>query len=91
VSVTVRIPLALARLTDGQKEVQIEASNIRELVDTLDTAYPGIKARLCDESGELRNLLNFYVNEKDIRFLQHAETGLEDGDHISIVPLIAGG
>ncbi len=90
-SVTVRIPLALARLTDGQKEVQIEASNIREMVDSLEAAYPGIKARLCGEDGELRNLLNFYVNEKDIRFLQHAETGLEDGDHISIVPLIAGG
>lgn len=90
-SVTVRIPLALARLTDGQKEVRIEASNIREMVDTLDTAYPGIKARLCDESGELRSMLNFYVNEKDIRFLRHAETGLEDGDRISIVPLIAGG
>jgi molybdopterin synthase sulfur carrier subunit len=91
VSVTVRIPLALARLTDGQKEVQVEASNIREMVDTLETTFPGIKDRLCDESGELRGLLNFYVNEKDIRFLQHSETGLEDGDHISIVPLIAGG
>ena len=58
-SVTVRIPLVLARLTDGQKEVQIEASNIREMVDSLETAYPGIKARLCGEDGELRNLLTF--------------------------------
>ena len=90
-SVTVRIPLPLTRLTDGQKEVRVQASTVRDLVDNLEAAYPGIKSRLCDESGELRRLLNFYVNEKDIRFLQAADTGLREGDYISIVPLIAGG
>jgi len=91
VSVTVRIPLPLTRLTDGQKEIHVQASTVRGLVDNLEAAYPGIKPRLCDESGELRSLLNFYVNEKDIRFLQAADTGLREGDYVSIVPLIAGG
>lgn len=90
-AVTVRIPLVLTRLTEGKKEVQVVASTVRDLVDRLDAAYPGLKLRLCDEAGQLRQMLNFYVNEKDIRYLKGADTELEDGDRISIVPMMAGG
>jgi molybdopterin synthase sulfur carrier subunit len=44
-----------------------------------------------DESGELRRFINIYVNEEDIRFLDSRKTALKDGDHVSIVPAIAGG
>jgi len=90
-AVTVRVPLVLTRLTEGKKEVQVGASSVRDLVDRLDAAYPGLKSRLCDETGQIRQLLNFYVNEKDIRYLKGADTELEDGDLISIVPMMAGG
>ena len=90
-TVTVRIPLVLTRLTGGRAEVEAQASTVQELVESLEAAFPGIKARLCDESGELRNLLNVFVNNRDIRFLEGAETRLQEGDHVSIVPLIAGG
>lgn len=90
-AVTVRVPLVLTRLTEGKKEVLVGASTVKDLVERLDAEYPGLKSRLCDETGEIRRLLNFYVNEKDIRFLKGADTELEDGDLISIVPLIAGG
>ena len=90
-SITIRIPLQLTKLTDGQKEVQVQASSILEAVNSLNAAFPGMKERLCDEQGSLRPTLNFYVNEKDIRFLQRSDTVLNDGDYVSIVPLIAGG
>ena len=61
------------------------------MIETLDTAHPGIKARLCDESGELRRFVNIYVNEEDIRFLKGKDTSLQAGDEVSIVPAIAGG
>ena len=61
------------------------------LIETLNSAHPGIKDRLCDESGELRRFVNIYVNEEDIRFLKGKETMLKDGDEVSIVPAIAGG
>jgi sulfur-carrier protein len=57
----------------------------------LNSAHPGIKDRLCDETGELRRFVNIYVNEEDIRFLKGKETSLKDGDEVSIVPAIAGG
>jgi molybdopterin synthase sulfur carrier subunit len=89
--IKVRIPTPLRPLTKGQGEVEVAAASIVDLIDTLNTAHPGIKARLCDESGELRRFVNIYVNEEDIRFLKGKDTSLKTGDEVSIVPAIAGG
>ena len=89
-SVKVRIPTPLQKLT-GQGEVQVGAGNVKELIDQLEKNYPGIKDRICDDSGKVRRFVNIYLNEEDIRFLKQEETKLKDGDEISIVPAIAGG
>ena len=90
-SVKVRIPTPLQKLTNNQSEVQCEAQNVEELLAGLEKQYPGIKERLCDAEGKLRRFVNVYVNEEDIRFLQGQETKLKTGDDISIIPAIAGG
>ncbi len=90
-AVKVLIPTPLQKLTQDQAEIHCEGSTIRELLDSLEANCPGIKARLCDESGELRRFVNFYVNSEDIRFLDGSSTPLQDGDEVSIVPAIAGG
>jgi sulfur-carrier protein len=89
--IKVRIPTPLRPLTKGQGEVEVAAASIVDLIDTLNATHPGIKARLCDESGELRRFVNIYVNEEDIRFLKGKDTSLKAGDEVSIVPAIAGG
>lgn len=89
-SIKVRIPTPLQKLT-GQGEVQVQAANVKDLISQLEKNYPGIKDRLCDESGKIRRFVNVYLNEEDIRFLKQEETSLKDGDEISIVPAIAGG
>jgi molybdopterin synthase sulfur carrier subunit len=89
--IKVRIPTPLRPLTKGQGEVETKASSAVEMIETLNGAHPGIKDRLCDETGELRRFVNIYVNEEDIRFLKGKETSLKDGDEVSIVPAIAGG
>jgi sulfur-carrier protein len=89
--IKVRIPTPLRPLTKGQGEVEATAGSIVEMIETLNSAHPGLKDRLCDESGELRRFVNIYVNEEDIRFLNGKETSLKDGDEVSIVPAIAGG
>ncbi len=89
--IKVRIPTPLRPLTKGQGEVEAKAGSIVEMIETLNDAHPGLKDRLCDESGELRRFVNIYVNEEDIRFLKGKDTSLKDGDEVSIVPAIAGG
>lgn len=89
--IKVRIPTPLRPLTKGQGEVEAKAGSIVEMIETLNSAHPGLKDRLCDETGELRRFVNIYVNEEDIRFLKGKETSLKDGDEVSIVPAIAGG
>jgi molybdopterin synthase sulfur carrier subunit len=89
--VIVRIPTPLLSLTNGQREVEAEGRNILELIEDLERRYPGLKERLCDEQGNLRRFINFFVNDEDIRFLEHEKTSLKDGDVVSIVPAIAGG
>ena len=90
-SINVRIPTPLRKLTDGVDEVAVEAANVGELVDNLEAAHPGLKERLCDDAGEIRRFVNVYVNDEDVRFLKGKDTVLKDGDQVSIVPAIAGG
>ncbi len=90
-SVNVRIPTPLRKLTGGADEVSIEAATIGELIDNLEAAHAGLKERLCDDAGEIRRFVNVYVNDEDVRFLDGRNTALKDGDEVSIVPAIAGG
>lgn len=90
-SIRVRMPTPLRKFTNGADEVAAQGQNVRALVDDLEKSYPGIKERICDETGKIRRFVNVYVNGDDIRFLQNLETSLKEGDNISIVPAIAGG
>ena len=89
--VLVRIPTPLRRVTNGQDKVNVEGSTLGEVVGSLENEFPGIKERLCDEHGELRNFVNVYVNGEDVRFLEGLNTATKEGDEISIVPAVAGG
>ena len=90
-SIVVRIPTPLRRMTNGQAQVEIESDNLGDLVEQLDASYPGFRARLVDENGELRYFVNIYLNGEDVRFLQGLETSTKSGDEVSIVPAVAGG
>jgi molybdopterin synthase sulfur carrier subunit len=89
--VTVLIPTPLREFTDGDSEVTGSGGNVSELIDDLDEKYPGIKERICNEDGELREFLNVYLNDEDIRFQEELDTDINDGDEVSIIPAIAGG
>lgn len=90
-SVTVRIPTPLRKLTGNQSEIEIDGETVESLIGNMEASYPGIKDRLCDESGKVRRFINIYINEEDIRFLDGTDTAVKTGDRISIVPAIAGG
>ena len=88
---SVRIPTPLRRLTGDKDEVMVDAKNIQDVVEKLESQFPGTRERLCDENGNLRRFINLYVNNEDIRFLEGMKTELKDSDVVSIIPAIAGG
>lgn len=90
-AVTVKIPTPLRSLTSDRDSVPAEGSTLAELVTSLEASYPGMRERLCDESGALRRFVNVFVNGEDVRFLDGLDTSIGDGDEISIVPAVAGG
>ncbi len=90
-SVTVRIPTPLRKLTNELDVVSGDGGTLIACIDSLEGQYPGLKERLCDEAGELRRFVNVYVNGEDVRFLAGLETALQAGDEVSIVPAVAGG
>ncbi len=88
---TVRIPTPLRKYTQGQEEVTIEAENVRGIIDSLESSYPGIRERICDDKGAVRRFVNIFVGDEDIRFLDNLGTAVKASDEVSIVPAIAGG
>lgn len=90
-AITVRVPGPLRRLTEGRPEVEVEGSTVSQALSDLDTRYPGFRERLYDGDGRLRQFINIYLNDSDIRFGQGLDTPVAPQDDLSIVPAVAGG
>ncbi len=90
-TVSVRIPTILRAYTGDSSKVSAEGATLAEVLDSLESSFPGIKARVVDEDGKLRRFVNIYVAEEDVRFSQGLDTTTPDGTQISIIPAVAGG
>ncbi len=86
-----RIPGPLRRLSGGQNTVDVEAGDLATAIEALDARYPGFKDRLLDEKGELRQFVNVYLNDEDVRLGAGLGAKVQAKDEISIVPAVAGG
>jgi sulfur-carrier protein len=90
-SVDIRIPTILRSYTGGEKAVEAAGDTLAELINDLDTRYPGIRGRLVTDEGALHRFVNVYVNDEDVRFLGALEAKVSDGDTVTILPAVAGG
>ena len=86
-----RIPGPLRRLSDGEMTVKVEATDLGSAIDALDRRYPGFKDRLLDDKGQLRQFVNVYLNDEDVRLGAGLHAKVSEKDEISIVPAVAGG
>jgi molybdopterin synthase sulfur carrier subunit len=90
-SVSVRIPTILRTYTDGASEVTADGGTLAEVLDSLETSYPGIRGRILDDQGALRRFVNVYVGNDDVRFLDSLDTSTPEGAQVSVIPAVAGG
>jgi sulfur-carrier protein len=90
-SISVRIPTILRSYTGGAAEVPATEGTLRDVIASLDAAYPGIGGRILDEGGKLRRFLNVYVGEDDVRLAQGLDTEVPPGFQVSVIPAVAGG
>ena len=90
-SAIVRIPTPLRKVTNGEDKASVDAGSMVEVVKSLEVQFPGLKARICDDDGELRSFVNVYINGEDVRFLDGMNSSVSSGDEVSIVPAVAGG
>jgi len=90
-SVSVRIPTILRPYTGGAAQVTADGGSLAEVLDSLEAAHPGIRARVLDDDGAIRRFVNVYVNDDDVRFAEGLATPTPEGTSISIIPAVAGG
>ncbi|MFQ6012387.1 MAG: molybdopterin-synthase adenylyltransferase MoeB [Thermoplasmata archaeon] len=90
-TVTVRIPTPLRQYVEDRDSLDVEGGTVQELLDGLIERYRPLKRYLLGDDGKLRNFVNVYVNDQDIRYLEREATSVAKGDTVIIVPSVAGG
>ena len=92
-SITIFIPSPLRTFTNGQSEVQIQesASTVGESLNLLWKDYPGLRDRIMNEQGQVREHINVFVGEENIRFTGGLASPVAEGSKISVVPAVSGG
>jgi molybdopterin/thiamine biosynthesis adenylyltransferase/rhodanese-related sulfurtransferase/molybdopterin converting factor small subunit len=88
---TIHIPTPLRPFTDKRESVEVSGGTVGELLADLTKKYEGLRKHLYADDGRLRNFVNVYLNDEDIRYLQKENTPVKPGDSLSIVPSVAGG
>ena len=90
-SISIEIPTAFRRFTDGVPKLDTSATTIADALNELTSRYPALSKHVRDDQGQIRQFLNVYLNDEDIRFLSGESTPLKEGDRLLLVPSIAGG
>jgi sulfur-carrier protein adenylyltransferase/sulfurtransferase len=90
-AVTILIPTPLRPFVGGRDALELEGTSVGELLERLTGEHATLKPHLFADDGRLRNFVNVYVNDRDIRQLAQRDTPVKPGDTVSIIPSIAGG
>ena len=89
-SVRVQIPTPLRPHTQDQATVEAAGATVQAVLADLGTKYPALTQRLFTD-GKLKQFVNLYVNNEDVRYLDNLATPVKDGDELAIIPAVAGG
>jgi sulfur-carrier protein len=91
VPVVVRLPTVLRPHAAGRATVEMQGSTIGDVLQSLQSEFPGLSGQVLAQDGQLHKFVNVYVNDDDVRYLSFLDTPVKDGDEVSILPAVAGG
>ncbi|HUD65311.1 MAG TPA: MoaD/ThiS family protein [Candidatus Sulfotelmatobacter sp.] len=91
--VTFHIPGALREFTAGHGQVEIDLSpaTLADALSDLWTLYPGVRDRVVNEQGQVRQHINIFIGDENIRYTGGLASPVPAGCQISIVPAVSGG
>jgi sulfur-carrier protein len=89
-AIRVHIPAPLRQHTDNLSVVETTGDSVKSVLAALATQYPAFAERILD-GGKVRQFVNVFVNDEDIRYLDSVDTAVKSGDEIAIIPAVAGG
>jgi MoaD family protein len=89
-AIKVQIPTPMRQHTEGKTVVEVTGTTVKAVLDDLGTRFPGITQRIF-ANGQVRQFVNIYLNNEDIRYLDNLATPVKDGDDLAIIPAVAGG
>ncbi|MCP5029071.1 MAG: MoaD/ThiS family protein [Actinomycetia bacterium] len=90
-AVSVRLPTVLRPQAGGASTVEADGGTVGEVMNDIVNRFPTMKDNLLDDEGGVRKFVNIYLNDEDIRYLDQLDTGVNEGDEVSILPAVAGG
>lgn len=90
-AVDVRVPSLLRSLVGGTKSLQASGKTVGQVLDDVESRYPGFKERVIDSNGTVKQFVTIFINGEDVRYLKNLDTPVKDGDQLSILPAVAGG
>ena len=87
---TIKIPTPLRAYTGGSAEINVKGETVGDALTDLVAQHPDLRQHLYN-GNNLRNFVNIFIGEEDIRYRDGLETPLEPDDNLRIIPSIAGG
>ena len=90
--VKILIPQVMSSATNGEKEFLIEGNTVKDIIKNLSEKYgESFKNKILDKNGNPKPVINIYINDENIKFLNELSTELNDNDEILFLPAVSGG
>lgn len=90
-TINVRVTSVLQKITGGLKTVEAHGETVSQLIDDIESRYPGFRAQMYGDDGKIHRFVNVYLNDEDIRYTGGPGTAVKTGDTVDILPALAGG
>ena len=90
--VKILIPQVMSSATNGEKEFLIEGNTVKDIIKNLSEKYgESFKNKILDKNGNPKPVINIYIKDENIKFLDELSTELNDKDEILFLPAVSGG